>query len=280
MKNQNFAQTMKTSTAIALTLVFAIGCGNGGSSSSSKIPGNNPQNLLGRGPAPVILAASGLTSSDMGSAGAYVILAKAGISNVTGSAITGDIGVSPAAASYITGFSLVADSTNVYSSSIAVIGKVYAADYSVPTPSNLTTAVGSMETAYTDAAGRSDPDFNELASGDLGGLTLEPGLYKWSSSVSMPSNVTISGSSTDIWIFQVAGDLSMAAGVSVNLSGGALAKNIYWQVAGQVDILTSAHFEGILLAKTAVNMQTSASMNGRIYSQTEVSLDDNAITQP
>ncbi len=277
MKNQ-------TPAALLLTLFFAIGCGgNSGSSSSSPglhVPKNNPQNLLGEGPAPVSLASSGLTSEDMGSAGAYVILAKAGISNVTGSAITGDIGVSPAAATYITGFSLVADATNVFATSIAVTGKVYAANYAVPTPSNLTTAVGAMETAYTDAAGRSDPDFTELATGDISGLTLEPGLYKWGTSVSMNSNITIEGSATDVWIFQIAGDLSMASGVSITLAGGALPKNIFWQVAGQVDILTSAHFEGIILCMTAVNMQTSASMNGRIFAQTAVSLEDNAITKP
>ena len=275
----HFLPSKKTSTLLALSMVFAIGCGNKGSSENYALE-NNPQNLFGKGPRAVDLASSGLSASDMGSAGAYVILAKAGVSNVTGSAIVGDIGVSPAAASYITGFSLVADATNVYSTSIAVIGKIFAADYAVPTPSNLTTAVGAMETAYTDAAGRSDPDFNELASGDLGGLTLEPGLYKWSSSVIMPTDVTISGSATDVFIFQIAGDLSMAAGVRITLAGGALPKNIFWQVAGQVDIFTSAHFEGIILGKTAVNLQTSASMNGRIYSQTEVSLDDNAITQP
>lgn len=280
MKNQNLELTVKTMGALLLTLFCAVGCGNSGSSSSSPVPGNNPQNLFGKGPQAVDLAYSGLPSTDMGSAGAYVILAKAGISNVTGSAITGDIGVSPAAATYITGFSLVADATNVFSTSIAVIGKVYAADYAVPTPSNLTTAVGSMETAYTDAAGRSDPDFTELATGDISGLTLEPGLYKWGTSVSMNSNITLEGSATDVWIFQVAGDLSMASGVSITLAGGALPKNIFWQVAGQVDILTSAHFEGIILCMTAVNLQTSASMNGRILSQTAVNLDDNAITQP
>lgn len=281
MKNQNLSLSKKTSTALlALTLGLAVGCGNGGGGGNYGGLENNPQNLFGEGPAAVNLAASGLTSSDMGSAGAYVILAKAGVSNVTGSAIVGDMGVSPAAASYITGFSLVADASNVYSTSIAVTGRVYAADYAVPTPSNLTTAVGAMETAYTDAAGRTNPDFNELASGDISGLTLEPGLYKWSNSVIMPGDVTISGSATDVWIFQIAGDLSMAANMNIILAGGALAKNIFWQVAGQVDIFTSAHFEGIILCKTAVNLQTSASMNGRIYSQTEVSLDDNAVTQP
>ncbi len=275
MNFQKFTLTKKISVGLAMTLFLAVGCGGSGSNSS-----NNPRNPFGLGPSAVSLASSGLTSLDLGSSGAYVILAKAGVSNTGGSAIVGNIGVSPAAASYITGFSLVADASNVFSSSIYVNGNIYAADYALPTPSNLTTAIGSMETAYTDAAGRSNADFNELASGDLGGQTLAPGLYKWSSSVTMPSNVTISGSATDVWIFQIAGDISMAAGVNITMAGGALPQNVYWQVAGQADFFASSHFEGVLLCKTAVNFQTSATMNGRVYSQTEVSLQDNDIVQP
>src|SRR5204863_4696141 len=114
----------------------------------------NPQNPSGAGPAPVSLG----SSEDSGAAGSYVILAKTGISNVTGSMVTGDMGLSPAAASFITGFSLIADSTNVFSTSSSVTGKVFAANYAVPSPTNLTTAIGSMETAYSDAAARSNPD--------------------------------------------------------------------------------------------------------------------------
>ena len=62
-------------------------------------------------------------------------------------AIVGDIGVSPAAASFITGFGLIADSTNTFSTSSLVIGKVYAANYSAPTPTYMTTAIGDMQTA-------------------------------------------------------------------------------------------------------------------------------------
>src|SRR6202008_4724604 len=101
------------------------------------------------------------------------------------STVPGDMALSPAAASFITGFALVADSTNVFSTSVSVVGKVYAANYAVPSPSNLTSAIGAMETAYVDAAGRTSPDHTELAGGSLGGLTLAPGLYKWTTSVSM-----------------------------------------------------------------------------------------------
>lgn len=213
-------------------------------------------------------------------AGAYVILAKSGISNTGSTAITGNIGVSPAAASYITGFSLVADQSNVFSESIYVNGNVYAANYAVPTTSNLTTAIGAMETAYTDLAGRSNPDFTELGTGNIGGETLAPGIYKWAGNVTMPSSVTITGSSTEVWIFQIGGNLSMAAGISITMAGGALPENVFWQVAGQADFDASSHFEGILYCATAVNFVTSAPMNGRVYSQTEVNLQTNSIVQP
>jgi len=64
-----------------------------------------------------------------------------------------------------------------------VVGNVYAADYTSPTPSNLTTAVSDMQTAYTDAAGRTTPDFLNLGAGNISGLNLAPGLYKWGTGV-------------------------------------------------------------------------------------------------
>jgi hypothetical protein len=271
------------SLAALLPLLFALGCSNNNGSSSEVARGtNNPQNDLGLGPAPVNLSSSNtsLNPADLSSAGNYVILAKTGISSISASAITGNLGVSPVAATYLTGFSLIADSTNVFSTSAQVTGKIYASDYAVPTPSNMTTSIGSMETAYTDAAGRTTPDFTELATGNLGGLTLTPGLYTWTNTVIIPTDVTISGGPNDVWIFQIAGDLTMSAAKNVILAGGAQAKNIYWQVAGKVTVGTTSHFEGIILCKTAVVFQTSSSLNGRIYSQTSVTLDQTTVVQP
>jgi len=223
-----------------------------------------------KGPDPVLL----------GSAGNHVVLAKTAISSVPSSGVTGNVGLSPAAASFVTGFSLVADSTNVFANSTQVVGKVYAANYAVPTPTNLTTAVGDMESAYTDAAGRPTPDFLELGTGNIGGKTLAPGLYKWTSTVTIPANMTIDGGANDVWIFQTTGDLTMAAGKSVTLSGGARAKNIFWQVAGQATLGANSHFEGIILSKTTVTLQTGATMNGRVLAQTAVALQQATLTQP
>lgn len=215
---------------------------------------------------------------DLGSAGNYVILAKTAINNSGTSAVTGDLGLSPAATSYITGFALT-DYTG-YATSAQVTGQVFAADMADSTPMNLTTAVENMITAYNDAAGRSLIDFLELGTGNIGGKTLTPGIYKWTNTVTIPADVTISGNSTDVWIFQIAEDLTMSSGVNITLSGGAQASNIYWQVAGQATIGTTAHFEGVILSMTGVTFQTGATMNGRVLAQTAVVLDGNALTQP
>jgi uncharacterized protein YjdB len=212
----------------------------------------------------------------LGLAGDFVVLAKAGISTATSSLITGNIGVSPVAATYITGFSLTSDGSTTYATSAQVVGMIYAADFAEPTPSYLTTAISNMETAYTDAASRAS-DYTELFAGDLSGHTLVGGVYKFGTDVLINSNVTLSGSATDVWIFQISGSLVQAAGVQVILTGGALASNIFWQVAGDVLIGANSHFEGIILCMTNVALETSASYNGRIFAQTAVTLDANKI---
>jgi hypothetical protein len=215
----------------------------------------------------------------LGMAGTYAILAMSAISTVPTSAITGNLGVSPAAASFITGFSLTADATNVFSMSPQVTGKVYAADYAAPTPSNLTTAIGDMQSAFTDAAGRA-PDVTELGAGNIGGKTLAPGVYKWGTGLLIPTSVTLSGSATDVWIFQIAQDLTVSSAANVVLSGGAVPANVFWEVAGAVDIGTTAHIEGVVLGQTAITLRTGASIHGRLLAQTAVSIDGSAVVAP
>ena len=219
------------------------------------------------------------TPVDLGTAGGFAILSKSGISTVPTSAVTGNIGVSPAAASYITGFSLSMDSTNVFSTSPQVVGRVYAADYTPPTPSNMTTAVSDMETAFTDAASRA-ADVTELGAGDISGMTLTSGTYKWGTGLLISTDITLTGSATDVWIFQISGSLTVESAVQVHLAGGALAKNIFWQVYGPVDFGTTSHFEGIILSQTSIILRTGASINGRLLAQTAVTLDSNIVTQP
>jgi len=222
--------------------------------------------------------ATGLAVVGLGAAGNYVILAKTAINNNPTSSITGDLGISPAATSYITGLSIT--NATGYATSAQVTGKIYAADMASPTPINLTTAVGDMITAYNDAAGRPSPDFSELGTGNIGGKTLTEGLYKWTNTVTAPTNVIISGSSTDVWIFQIAGNLTVSSGVKITLSGGAQAKNIFWQVAGTVSIGTTAQFKGVILSQTGITLARGAAFTGRALAQTAVILDGNVVTKP
>jgi hypothetical protein len=174
---------------------------------------------------------------------------------------------------------LTADSTNVFATSPQVVGNVFAADYAAPTPSNLTTAVADMQLAFTDAAGRA-PSVTELGAGNIGGMTLAPGVYKWGTGLSIPTSVTLAGSATDVWIFQVAQDLTVASATNIVLSGGAVPKNVFWEVAGFVDVGTTAHFEGVVLTQTSAALRTGASINGRLLAQTAVTIDGSAVVQP
>ena len=211
----------------------------------------------------------------LGTAGTFAILTKTGITDVYKSAVNGDVGSSP-----ITGAAVLLTCPEV------ATGTIYTVDAAGPLPCRttnatfLTAAIGDMGIAYSDAAGRSLPDATELGAGQIGGLTLAPGLYKWSSNVLISTDVTLSGGPNDVWIFQIAGEINEASATHVILAGGALAKNIFWQAAKGVAIGTTAHFEGVLLGQTMIAAKTGASVNGRLLAQTAVTLEQNAVTQP
>ncbi len=260
-----FLKTIVTPILATLLVAFFGGCTNSldndifSEMTSAKLP---------------IEQRSQLRQVDLGVAGNFAILSKSGITNVYKSTITGNVGSSP-----ITGAAILVRCAEV-------VGTTYSVDAAGPLPctvtnaSMLTTAVGDMQTAYTDAAGRSNPDFLNLGAGNIGGRTLTPGLYKWTSAVIIPTDVTISGGPDDVWIFQVAGTLIMSSAVRITLEGGAKAENIFWQTAGAVTFGTTSHFEGIILGQTGINLQTGASLNGRMLAQTAVTLQMNTVTQP
>ena len=216
---------------------------------------------------------------NLGAAANYVVLAKSGISTVPTSVITGNLGVSPAAGTSITGFALTADATNLFATSAQVTGKIYAPTDASPTPANLGTAILDMQTAFTDAAGRA-PTATELGAGNIGGMTLAAGVYKWGTGLLVPTNVALAGKATDVWIFQIAQNLTVSSGVKIVLTGGARAQNVFWQVSGLADVDTTAHLEGVVMCQTSIALHTGASINGRLLAQTAVTLDGNAVTQP
>lgn len=259
-------------------LLAAVVAGCGGSSGSTP-PSLNP-------PGGSTLAAVNLLT-----AGNYAMLAESAItcnnSCVSASsavpAVTGDVAVSGVAAS-ITGFTMTADSSNTFWTAPQVAGKLYATDNQSPTPAAVSKASTDMVTAYNDAAGRpagTGAFLNAGASGDIGGLTLAPGVYTWTApvNVTINSNVTLSGSATDVWIFQIPGTFTQAAATNVLLGGSAKAKNIFWQVGGGVTLNTTAHIEGVILSGTAITLDNGATANSRLLAQSAITLGG-AVTQP
>ncbi|PIU38781.1 MAG: hypothetical protein COT01_04825, partial [Piscirickettsiaceae bacterium CG07_land_8_20_14_0_80_44_28] len=197
---------------------------------------------------------------------------------------TGNIGASPITAAAMDNVFCTEITGTIYGANAAYTGSGAISCFKgVPADNTLVAnAVLDMGTAYNDAAGRTTPDFTELHAGDVSGQTLVPGLYKWGTSVLINTNVTLNGGPNDVWIFQIEGNITQASDTKVLLTGGAVAKNVFWQVAGGVgvDINTNATFEGVILAVKAVNVKTGATINGRLLSQTEVTLQQNTVTQP
>jgi hypothetical protein len=231
-------------------------------------------------------AVAGTAPVLLGTSVNYAILAKTAVSTVPASVITGAVAVSPAAATFLTGFgALPLDITECFSTSPQVTGRLYAADYDTlgcTTPAVLTTAVLDMQTAYTDAASRTATSAatTDVGAGILTGLTLAPGVYEWGSAITIPTDLTLNGTATDVWIFKVAGTVDMAANKSVLLSGGALPENIFWQVSETVTLGAGTHFEGVVLGQTDIVFGNLSSINGRLLAQTAVTLDATTVTQP
>ena len=98
--------------------------------------------------------------------------------------------------------------------------------------------------------------------------------------VLVPTNITLAGGATDVWIFEIAQGLTMSSGARVMLTGAALAKNVFWQVSGGVVMGTTAHLEGIVITQTSATLATGASVKGRILAQTAVTLDSSTIVEP
>jgi len=216
---------------------------------------------------------------NLGSTANFVVLAGSLISNIPASAVTGDIGLSPAAGSGITGFGVT-----------EVTGKIYTVDATGPVGSTiaaalLTAAKGDLTIAYNNAAGRTPVPtgtFLNPGTGNIGGMTLVPGLYKFTSTAAITgSDVTLTGSATDVWIFQIAATLNVGTGIKVILAGGAKAANIFWQVGTSATLGTTSVFKGTIMAAQSISLGTGASLEGRaLASNAAVTLASNAITRP
>ncbi|MGD0330923.1 MAG: ice-binding family protein [Nitrososphaeria archaeon] len=228
------------------------------------------------------------TVVNLGTAGNYVILAETTITNdypTYTSSITGNLGISTGKAAAITGFALVLDSSGKFSTSSQVIGKVYASDYASPTPTNLSTAVGAMGSAYTTANGLTPVTFSNFGTpaGTIPAGTLTPGIYKWTSpspNVVITGNIVLSGGPSAVWIFQIPGTFDVDTDVTVTMGGGATYNNVFWVVGGQTTIHAGVTFNGIILDGTSIAMQDGATLNGRLLAQAAVTLIGDTIAAP
>ncbi len=205
--------------------------------------------------------ATSIPALDLRSMEDFVILAGSTVTGIPPVAIKGNVGLSPAAGSFIVGF----DGSNVD-------GILYVVDDTGPAGSVknatlLQTAKSDLTIAYNDAAGRTPVptgDFLNPGDGNMGGLSLVAGLYKFTSSAAITgADLTLTGSSSDVWIFQIATSFNIGSGIKIILAGGAQAKNIFWQVGTSATIGTYATVKGTILADQSVTLGTGASLDGR-----------------
>jgi len=239
---------------------------------------NSIKNITANFTAP---AGTGPGLVNLGSAADFTILSKSEITNTGVTSITGNIGVSPSAATFITGFGLIMNTDGQSSHTPIVSGNVYASDYATPTPAKLTTAVNDMQTAFTTANGMTTTVIVGLGAGDVSGMTLAPGLYKWSTGLLITNaGVTLSGGPNDTWVFQIAQGLTVANTAIIHLTGGAQAKNIFWITAKDAVIGSTVDFSGNILSQTLISLNTGAKVTGRLLAQTAVTLNASTVVLP
>jgi len=199
----------------------------------------------------------------LGAAANFAVLAGSSVTSTGLTTVAGNLGVSPGTA--ITGFPPG-----------IVVGLVHAGD---PTSAQ---GIADLTTAYNDAAGRTLCPVT--VSGNLGGRTLTPGLYKSTSSLAVSSGdltLDAQGNSKAIFIFQMASTLTTTSGRQVILTNGALATNVYWQVGTSATLGTTSAFQGTIMADQAITLGTGATLTGRALARiAAVNLDGNAIVKP
>ena len=199
----------------------------------------------------------------LGSAANYAVLAGSTVTSTGLSTVTGDLGVSPGTA--VTGFPPG-----------ILVGAQHLGD---PTSAQ---GIADLTTAYNSAAGRTLCPIS--VSGNLGGQTLAPGLYKSTTSLAVSSGdltLDAQGDGNAIFIFQMASTLTTTSGRQVILTNGAKAANIYWQVGSSATLGTTSVFQGTIMADQAITLQTGARLNGRALARiAAVSLDGNTIVKP
>jgi hypothetical protein len=183
---------------------------------------------------------------DLKTAGNFAVLAGTGVTSAdAGTTIVGNVGSSPTPA--ITGLLPVQVTGTLYTAANAVVD----------------TAKNDLTAAYLSAAPPRACS-RTLTGVDLGGLTLDPGVYCFSSSALLTGTLTLrgTGSPSDLWIFQIGSTLTTATGATVAFIGGASPCNLFWQVGSSATIQTGNSFAGVIMALTSITLDGGI-LNGR-----------------
>lgn len=237
------------------TMVSAIlvGCSN-----------NNDPKPSDTNPVVIPIQTTSMATIALGSASTLAILSGTAITSTGATNITGDIGLSPG--SSVGGFPP------------GILNGVLHINDNIATQAKL-----DLTAAYNDAAGRTSTDIVTLA-GNIGGLTLTPGLYKSTSSLAISSGdltLDAKGDATAIFIIQIATTLTTTSGRKVILSGGALSSNIFWQVGSSATFGTTSVFKGTIMAMQSITFNTGATLDGRGLARTgAVTMAGNTIVNP
>ena len=208
--------------------------------------------------APQPVAASGV---DLGTAATYSVLAGAGVSNTGAATVLAlDLGLSPAGV--IAGFppGTVTGSTHDKDAAAA-------------------TAQEDRQAAYDAVVAQTG---GTTFAGDQAGAIFKPGLYTSGAAITNTGTITLDadGDPGAIFVFQIGAALSSAATSKVLLTDGALAHNVYWQVAGAVSLGAGVKWVGTLLGAAAVAFGEAASIKGRILTPSTVALANSPVTKP
>jgi len=216
---------------------------------------------------------------DLKTAARFGILSGVAITSTGYSTIDNfDVGIYPGVRSQVVGFP----------PAVILNGAVYASD-DVSNPATLAYLIQAKQDlidAYTFAEAAISPT-PVIIAGDQGGRILTPGIYKSTSTVLIESgNLTLDaqGDSAAVWIFQVGSALTTVGGSGGNvvLTGGAQAKNVFWQITSSATLGANTAFNGNLLALTSITLNTGARITGRVLARNAaVTLTStNIITKP
>ena len=198
------------------------------------------------------------TAPPLGSAASFAVLGSSTVTCTGATTITGNLGVSPGTA--FTGFPTPCT---------VVGGTINAAD--------ATSLLAHADATKAYAALLLEACATNLTGKDLGGMTLVPGVYCFSSSAGLTGQLTLNGNG--VYVFKIGSTLTTASNSSVVLTNGALCGNVFWQVGSSATLGTGTNFKGNLIALTSNTVTTDVSITGRVFALAgAVTLDTNTIT--